>query len=88
MSDYITASFDKLHQQSTMAAADNLNSAKREIDKTFGDGYAAKNPVLVSAFIAAAAADMSAATNAKVTGAALQRIAQSLSAIADSLAHQ
>lgn len=48
------------------------------IDKHFGDGYAAKNPTLVAAFMQTAAADMGAATLAKVQGAALQEIAESL----------
>ena len=85
MSDYITASFDTLLQQSTMTAATYLIKAKREIDEVFGEGYAAKNPAIVSAFIAAASADMNTATTAKVMGAALQRIAESLDAVASGL---
>jgi len=84
-SDYITASFTTLHEQTSMTAASYLASAKREIDETFGDGYAAKNPALVAAFMQTCAADMGAATKAKVMGAALQEIARSLDAIAEAV---
>lgn len=82
MSDYIDASFDTLFDQASDAAATYLSRAKREIDKVFGDGYASDNPQLVAAFITAAASDMNSATSAKVSGAALQEIARSLSEIA------
>lgn len=84
-SDYISASFDTLYQQASMTAAGYLVKAKREIDEAFGDGYAAKNPALVAAFIQTCAADMGAATNAKVLGAALQEIARGLDEIAGAL---
>lgn len=84
-SDYITASFTTLHEQTSMTAAGYLASAKREIDEAFGDGYAAKNPALVAAFMQTCAADMGAATNAKVMGAALQEIASSLRDVSEAL---
>lgn len=85
MNDYITGSFDSLMDGARDTAAAYMSSAKREIDQTFGEGYAAKNPSLVAAFMQAAAADMSAATIAKVHGAALQEIAESLRSIAQAL---
>jgi len=85
VSDYITASFDTLLQQSTMTAATYLAKAKREIDETFGEGYAAKNSAVLAAFISAASADMNTGATAKVLGAALLRIAESIEAVAASL---
>jgi len=85
MSDYITAGFDTLLNQSTMTAATYMIKAKREIDEIFGVGYAAANPIVISAFVAAASADMNSATTAKVLGAALQRIAESLDTVATAL---
>ena len=85
MSDFITASFDTLLGQASDTASVYLGRAHREIDKEFGEGYAAKNPQLVAAFMQVASADMSAATHAKVYGAVLQDITRSLSAIADSI---
>jgi hypothetical protein len=84
-SDYVTASFDTLLNQASMTASDYLAKAKLEIDKAFGEGYAAKNPALVAAFMQTCAADMGAATNAKVLGTALQEIARSLDGIADAV---
>jgi hypothetical protein len=85
LSDYITASFDNLLTQASDTAATYLHRAAKEIDELFGAGYAAKNPLLVAAFMQTAAADMSASTHAKVYGAALQDISSSLSAIADAI---
>jgi hypothetical protein len=85
MSEYITASFDTLLGQASDTAAVHLCRAQQEIDSVFGKGYAAKNPQLVAAFMLTASADMAAATHAKVYGAALQEISQSLSAIADAI---
>jgi hypothetical protein len=87
MSNYITATFDTLLGQASDSAASYLYRAKSEIDKVFGDGYAAENPQLVAAFINAAASDMNAATNAKVSGAVLQEIARSLSDIAEAISN-
>lgn len=84
-SNYITASFDTLLDQSAQAPAFYLRSAQYEIDKVFGEGYASKNPALVAAYIKAASADMSAATLGKILGASLQEISQSLNSIADSM---
>jgi hypothetical protein len=87
MADYITASFETLLGQASDTAAIYLYRAKSEIDKVFGDGYAIENPQLVAAFINAAASDMNATTNAKVSGAVLQEIAKSLSDIADAISN-
>lgn len=88
MSDYVEASFDTLMQQASMTAASYMSKAKSEIDEAFGDGYAAKNPALVAAFMQACASDMGAATNAKVMGAALQEIARSLDEVASALRNE
>ena len=85
MRDYITASFDTLLSQASDSAATHLGRAQQEIDAVFGKGYAAKNPQLVAAFMQTASSDMAASTHAKVYGAALQEISQSLSAISDAI---
>lgn len=87
-SDYVTASFSTLVESAPATAAQYLRAAKREIDQAFGEGYAAKNPILVAAFMQAAAADMSAATGSKVFGAALQEIARGLDGIAEALRNE
>jgi hypothetical protein len=48
-------------RQATMTAREYLLHAKRDIDDVFGDGYAEKNPDLVSAYMQTAAADYSTA---------------------------
>ena len=65
MSIEITASPDTLMRQASMSAHDYMRAAKTETDKVFGDGYAAKNPALVGAFIQTCAADYGAAISAK-----------------------
>lgn len=82
MSDHITASFDSLLGQASDTAATYLRRAKREIDETFGEGYASKNPQLVAAFMQVAATDMSTATHAKVYGSVLRDVAEEISAVA------
>ncbi len=85
MNDYITASFDTLLSQASDTATAHLSRAQREIDEVFGEGYAAKNSNLVAAFMQVASADMTAATHAKVYGAALQEISRSVAAVAESI---
>jgi hypothetical protein len=85
MSSQITASFDTLLGQASDTAATYLRHAVHEIDELFGNGYAAKNPQLIAAFMHAAASDMMASTHGKVYGSALQDISESLSAIADAI---
>lgn len=88
MSDYVTASFIELHEQAPMSAAHYLYSAKRNIDEVFGEGYAAKNPALVAAFILACSNEMTEGANAKVMGAALQEIARSIDEVAAALRNE
>jgi hypothetical protein len=85
MSNYIEASFDTLFNQASDSASDYLSRARRHIDNEFGEGYAAKNPNLVAAFMQVSAADFAAATHAKVYGTAFQEISQSISSIADAI---
>lgn len=85
MSSQITASFDTLLGQASDTAATYLRRALHEIDELYGNGYAAKNPQLVAAFMQTAASDMTASTHNKVYGSALQEISDSLSAIADAI---
>ena len=88
MHDRVTASFDHLLTQASMTADTYMSSAVREIDAAFGPGYAKANPALVAAFMQAATADFVAASNAKVYGSALDRVADSLEGIAQAIREQ
>ena len=85
MEDRITGSFDTLLNQASMTADAYMSSAVREIDATFGNGFAKANPVLVAAFMQAAASDFAATLNAKILGSALDRVSDGLSDIASAL---
>jgi hypothetical protein len=61
-----TASVETLFKQATMTATDYMVQAVDQIDKTFGEGYAAKHPELVGAFMRTAAADFHTAIIAKI----------------------
>jgi hypothetical protein len=63
----ITASAETLMRQAPMTVALYLSEAIEAIDRKFGDGYAAKNPQLVAAFITACAQDFHTAVMAKTT---------------------
>ena len=84
-SDFVTASFTELLSQASDTAATYMRAAQREVDAQFGAGYAAKHPELVIAFMQTAASDFNASSTAKVFGASMQRISESLSAIAERL---
>ena len=85
MSDYVTASFDTLQSQAHGTAAVYMRAAKIDIDQTFGDGYAAKHPELVAAYMAAATHDFGVSSTAKVFGNAILEIARNLEAITEAL---
>jgi len=55
-----------------------MNHAKADIDKIFGDGFARANPTLVAAYMQTAALDFAASFG-------LQRISESIDALADRL---
>lgn len=57
MIETIEASMDTLMRQAPKTVAEYLDSAVEAIDAKFGDGYATKNPALVSAFLQAASMD-------------------------------
>jgi hypothetical protein len=63
----ITAPADTLMRQAPMTVSLYLSEAIEAIDGKFGDGYAAKNPQLVAAFIAACAQDFHTAMSCKTT---------------------
>lgn len=88
MEDRITASFDNLVSQASMTADTYMSSAVRKIDATFGDGFAKANPALVAAFMQVAAADFAAASNGKILGSAIDRIADALGDVAEALREQ
>ncbi len=85
MEDRITASFDELLRQASMTADTYMSSAVREIDETFGKGFAKSNPTLVAAYMQAASADFAAASNGKIFASALDRIADALSDVAEAI---
>ncbi|AMA46281.1 hypothetical protein [Pseudomonas alabamensis] len=64
-------------------AADHLFDAKKHIDFTFGDGYAAKNPGLVAAFLKAAGDGHNTCISAIAVQEAAERIEIALQSIAD-----
>ena len=51
-----------------------LQLARQEIDRTFGDGYAAANPELVAAVMQSAASDYA----AQLIGSAIEHVAEAL----------
>jgi hypothetical protein len=85
MSDQITASFSELLKQAGMTAADYLSDAVRHIDKTFGDGYAKANPLLVAEFMRVAGNDFNTASAVKVMSAALRELAFNVERIAENM---
>lgn len=62
-----------------------LQQSVEQIDATFGDGYAKKNPALVAAFIQAAAMDQITAHLANTVCQRLVDIAGSVSALAEAV---
>lgn len=84
-SDYVTANFTELMNQASDTAAVYLRRAITEIDKSFGEGFAEKNPNLVGAFMQAAASDLHGATLAKVIGAALQEVSRSIEQVSSAI---
>ncbi len=52
-----SASFDELLRQAPMTAGDYMRNAIDSIDSRFGDGFSAKHPELVGAFMQTAAQD-------------------------------
>jgi hypothetical protein len=74
----IEATFETLFQQAKESPSSYMRAAKHEIDEFFGDGYAAANPVLVAAYMQAAATEFAASTCARVQQTAVEGIAYRL----------
>jgi hypothetical protein len=70
--DKIMASAAALIREAPMTTNEYLSEAIKEIDNTFGEGYAKANPELVGAYISTCAIDVAAAS---ITSA-LQDIAE------------
>lgn len=83
--DTVEASFNTLYSQSKESAESYMHTAVRNIDEQFGEGYAKANPNLVAAFMQTAVTDFTASSTAKVNGAALRVIAESLDRMATGL---
>ncbi len=63
-------------RQASMTAHDYFHAAIDAIDKRLGDGYAAKHPELIAAFMQTAARDF----QTSITTQAMQEIAEALEA--------
>lgn len=74
----ITASFDTLLKQAPMTAHSYMLNARKDIDEMFGDGYAAKHPELMAAYMNAAAIDLHGAVLGKLIPPALESIAEAI----------
>ncbi|MEE5060485.1 hypothetical protein V2J93_16980 [Pseudomonas alliivorans] len=80
----ITADYTTLMDQASMTADSYMNTAKHKIDRTFGEGYAAKHPDLIAAFMNAACKDFNTAVYTIAIQEASHKIESALHAIADS----
>jgi hypothetical protein len=78
MASDITADFETLLKQAPMTAHDYFHSAVRTIDESFGEGYAAKHPELVGAYMKTCAADLHTSTMAQQVSNALHAIANAI----------
>lgn len=79
--NHITADVHDLVRQAGDTAADYMHAAIRHIDQKFGPGYAAANPVLLGAFMQAAASDFA----ANMAAAVAQDSSMNVGAISDAL---
>ncbi len=86
MHELIQADTETLFKQAPMTAQTYMLNAVHDIDKSFGEGYAAKNPQLVAAYMRVAASDFNTAISFKVLESRLEALSESLTALADSLA--
>jgi hypothetical protein len=82
----ITASYDTLVGQAPDTAGQYLRAAIRQIDAELGEGYAAKNPQLIAAFIKAAAMDFTSSCSIIAAQEVSESITSALQEIARSLA--
>lgn len=82
-SDFIGASFDTLYTQASDTASSYMHQAQEEIDKKFGNGYAAKHPELIVAFMQTAVSNFNTSSTLKVFSASMLRISENLSKIAE-----
>jgi hypothetical protein len=85
VNETITASFLELLDQSQMTASDYLAGAHGKIDERFGEGYAAKHPQLVAAYMEVAAADFRTSVTLKILEPILGRLAEGVSGVAGAL---
>jgi hypothetical protein len=81
----IMADATTLMRQAPDTIDEYLGKARKFIDAEFGEGYAAKHPDLVAAFIKAAAYDFNTALVAKHIGGGLSEIAESLTQVASAI---
>jgi hypothetical protein len=80
----ITADWDTLLRQASMTIHDYLIHGVRCIDDKFGEGYAARHPELLAAFIQAAAQDFHSSTMAKIAGEVSEQLSAAVLALAES----
>lgn len=77
----ITASPQTLMDQAPKTVVGYMQDAVRYIDSEFGEGYAAKNPALVAAFIQACAQDF----HTSISAAVSQSLGASVNCVSDSI---
>lgn len=77
----VTADYETLMRQAPMTVSVYLRGAVHNIDQLFGDGYAAKHPDLVSAFISACSADFHSGMLALIVQDASAEIGSSIAEI-------
>ena len=73
--EYITAGFYELLSQAKMTAKDYLDAAISDIDSMLGEGYAAKHPELIGAYMHTASFDLGTAVLAQQIRAGLDNLA-------------
>ncbi|WP_313048078.1 hypothetical protein [Pseudomonas soli] len=75
--------YNELVEIASRTAFDYMVAAKKNIDRTFGEGYAAAHPELVAAFMKSAGEDYNTAVMAVAVQEASDKIESALHAIAD-----
>lgn len=76
--------YNELVEIASRTAFDYMAAAKQNIDRAFGEGYAAAHPELVAAYMKSAGEDYNTAVMAVAVQEASDKIESALHAIADS----
>jgi hypothetical protein len=79
----VTASPEELLRQGSMSAHEHFHAAIKSIDNKFGDGYSAKHPELIGAFINAAALNCHSSSSQQAIQDATDVIADAIRSLKD-----